>query len=357
MDGRSARWSALAGLTVCALGVTTGLVPWSRDASAADGSVSATVETQPVPHGGDAADDPAIWVNPLDPALSAVVGTDKQGGLAVYDMAGAQLQYLPTGEMNNVDVRSAGPSAFRLGGRPISLVVAGNRSTNAIAVYELDPATRQLRDIAARAIQPSFEVYGSCLYRSAATGRYFAFVNSKSGQVEQWQLFDNGSGRVDATLVRSFVVGSQAEGCVADDELGHLYLGEETRGIWKYGAEPAAGDARTLVAATSGAGPLVGQVEGMSLSYGPGGTGLLIVSSQDNSSFVVYRREGDNGFVTSFTVVAGGSIDGTEDTDGVDVSAANLGPAFPSGALVVQDGKNDNGNQNFKLVPLERILA
>src|SRR5262245_25704161 len=36
-------------------------------------AVTATVETDPVPHGGDAADDPAIWVNPNDPAQSAVI--------------------------------------------------------------------------------------------------------------------------------------------------------------------------------------------------------------------------------------------------------------------------------------------
>src|SRR5262249_34922623 len=31
-------------------------------------TVTATVETDPVPHGGDAADDPAIWINPKDAA-------------------------------------------------------------------------------------------------------------------------------------------------------------------------------------------------------------------------------------------------------------------------------------------------
>ena len=60
-----------------------------------------------VPHDGDAADDPAVWVNPDDPSKSVIVGTDKEGGLMVYDLAGRQLQYLPVGDMNNVDVRPA----------------------------------------------------------------------------------------------------------------------------------------------------------------------------------------------------------------------------------------------------------
>lgn len=43
-------------------------------------TVYATVETTPVPSGGDAADDVAIWVHPTDVSMSAVVGTNKQGG-------------------------------------------------------------------------------------------------------------------------------------------------------------------------------------------------------------------------------------------------------------------------------------
>jgi 3-phytase len=44
------------------------------------------------------------------------------------------------------------------------------------------------------------------------------------------------------------------------------------------------------------------------------------------------------------------------DTDGIDATAASLGPAFPQGVFVAQDGKNDSGNQNFKLVPWQAIV-
>ena len=54
--------------------------------------VTATVETEPVRHAGDAADDPAIWIHPLDPSLSVVLGDDKEGGLCVYGLDGALLQ-------------------------------------------------------------------------------------------------------------------------------------------------------------------------------------------------------------------------------------------------------------------------
>jgi myo-inositol-hexaphosphate 3-phosphohydrolase len=328
------------------------------EAPAGAGSVPATVETQPVGHSGDAADDAAVWVSPVDPAQSAVVATDKQGGLYVYDLAGQPLQYLPVGNVNNVDVRSAADArAFVLGGRAISLVVVGNRSNNSIGLFALNAGTRQLEDVSARTIQPGIPAYGSCLYRSAGTGTFYVFVTSKTGQVEQWELSDNGAGRIDAGLVRAFQLGSQLEGCVADDELGHLYVGEETVGIWKFGAEPAAGATGTLIAATSSSGPLVPQVEGLAIAHGPGGTGYLIASSQGSDSYVVYTRAGDNSFVRSFTVASNGGVDGTQDTDGIDVVTANLGPAFPSGLFVAQDGVNEGGNQNFKLVAYQEITA
>jgi 3-phytase len=283
------------------------------------------------------------------------VATDKQGGLLVYDLAGRELQYLPVGDVNNVDVRS-GADGLMLGGRSVSLVVAGNRSSNTLGVYELDPDTRQLTDVLADAIEPELEVYGSCLYRSAESGSLYAFVNSKEGEVEQWELADDGSGKVVGERVRSLQVGSQTEGCVADDDLGHLYVGEETKGIWKFGAEPDAATSGKLIHATSPSGPLVGDVEGLTIAYGTGGNGYLIASSQGESEYVVYAREGNNEHLGNFSIVSGGGIDGAEETDGIDVTTADLGPAFPSGVFVAQDGNNDDGAQNFKMVPFDEVF-
>ena len=129
------------------------------------GLISATVETDPVPRTGDAADDAAIWIDRRDRSRSTVIGTDKQGGLVVYDLSGRQIQYLPVGDVNNVDVRSdtdAGPS-FVLGGEPVSLVTAGNRGDNSIGIYKVIADTRQLQDVAARVINPGIETYGSCM--------------------------------------------------------------------------------------------------------------------------------------------------------------------------------------------------
>ena len=315
-------------------------------------SVAAAVETDPVPNGGDAADDPAIWVNTRDPSRSTVIGTDKEGGLAVYDLGGKQLQYLPHGRMNNVDLRDG----FRLAGAEVTLVTASNRDTNTIAIYKVDPASRRLENVAVRDIHPGLETYGSCMYHSRKTGRLYYVVDSKDGGVEQWELFDAG-GRVDAKEVRSFDVGSQVEGCVADDDLGRLYVSEEDVGIWRYGAEPGEGDERVKVDSTGSSGHLVADVEGLAITYGDGGEGYLIASSQGDSSYVIYERRGPNPFVHRFKVRGGDSIDGTEDTDGIDVTTADLGATFSGGLFVAQDGENDSGNQNYKLVPWEAVIG
>lgn len=314
-------------------------------------NIEATVETEPVPNGGDSADDPAIWINPANPALSTIIGTDKSGGLAVYDLSGKQIQYVPDGLMDNVDLRDN----FTLGGQKVSIVTASNRKDNSIAIYKVNPQTRQLEPAAARVIKNGIPIYGMCMYRSAKSNKTYYFGTSKTGEVEQWELFDNGAGKVDAKSVRKFKVGTVVEGCVADDELGHFYVSEEAIGIWKYGAEPETGDARTQVDKVGG-GNLVADVEGLTLAYEPNGKGYLMVSSQGNYSYAVYRREGSNEFVKKFRIGNGSSIDGAEETDGIDVTTANLGPAFPSGVFVVQDGFNDKGNQNFKLVPFQSII-
>jgi 3-phytase len=158
-------------------------------------------------------------------------------------------------------------------------------------------------------------------------------------------------------MARSFQVGGRTEGCVADDQLGHLYIGEEEVGIWKYGAEPATGDARTSVDTTGPGGHLISQVEGLAIYDAGTGQGYLIASSQGANSFVLYRREGSNAYVETFAIAAGNGIDAVSVTDGIDVTSANLGPAFPRGMFVVQDDRNGRENQNFKVVPWHSILA
>jgi 3-phytase len=323
-------------------------------------SVTATVETDPVHHRGDAADDPAIWIHPADPAQSTVIGDDKHGGLLVYGLDGRELQWIdPELALNNVDLRPGFPLAGRFSDgaahEKVDLVGVGNETGSSLRFYKVNPATRKLEP-AGDVKGVGFPPYGSCMYRSAKTGRFHYFANGKDGIVQQWELRDDGKGGVAATKVREFDVGSQVEGCVADDLLGHFYVGEETVGIWKYGAEPDAGDRRTAVDRCGKNGRLVADVEGLAIYALPDGTGYLLASSQGNDSFTVYRREGENPYLGAFRIVDG-AVDGCSDTDGIEVTSAALGPAFPRGLFVAQDGSNKGGNQNYKLVPWERIAT
>ena len=308
------------------------------------------VETEPVHTPGDAADDPAIWRHPLDPSLSTILGTDKDSGLAVYDLSGNELQFLDDGRLNNVGLRHA----FPLSGESVDLVTAGNQSDSTIAIYRVNRATRALENVAARKIR-TCAPYGSCMYRSPITGKLYYFVNAREGTVEQWELFDNGDGKVEAQRRRAFEVGYRPEGCVADDDYGYLYLGVEEIGIWRFQAEPDAGTEHLVIDHTGLEGHLTAEVEGLAIYYSDHRSGYLIASSQGSNEFVVYRREPDNAYVTSFKIVAGNRIDGVSHTDGIDVASFYLGPRFPKGVFVAQDDSNDGSNQNFKLVSWELI--
>src|SRR5262245_9468147 len=318
-------------------------------------TVSATVETVPVPDGGDAADDMAIWVHPTVPGLSLVIGTDKDQGLAVYDLSGNQLQFLPDGQLNNVDLRYG----FPLGLAQVALVTSGERSNDLLAVYAVDPVSRTLSNVAARDIPLGFQVYGCCMYRSQDTGEYYFFGTSENGVVKQFRLFEAAGGGVDAQEVRTFDVGGQSEGCVADDENGWFFVSEEDVGIWRYGAEPGDGDSRIPVDTVGPSGHLTADVEGLSIYYAPGGAGYLLASSQGSNTFVVYQRAAPHAYLLTFQVGTNGGlgIDGVSETDGIDVTNRGLGSAFPGGLFVAQDDNNTSPslNQNFKLVPWPAI--
>ncbi len=312
---------------------------------------SAKAETTPVPTQGDAADDPAIWIHPLDPAKSRVLGTNKKGGLHVYSLDGRELQCVsPNAKPNNVDLIYN----FTWGAKVVDLAVASSRaggkgkSGSGLKVWTIDPGTGHVAELAPGLTAPTFDgsdAYGLCTYRSPKNGAAYVFVTNHDGRVEQYRLDGNAEGALAATKVRSFAVGSQAEGCVADRELGRLYVGEEDQGIWEYGAEPDAGEKRTLVAKV-GENGLTADVEGLTIYYAPEEKGYLIASSQGSNHFHIYERSGKHAHVLTVDPQAGtfGDID---ETDGVDVTNEATSERFPAGLLVVQDGKNEGG-QNFK---------
>lgn len=312
-------------------------------------SVTASAETAPVESPEDAADDPAIWVHPLDPQQSVIIGTDKQRGLLVYDLEGRLLQSLYDGRLNNVDLRDG----FKIGGRLMTLVAASNRSDRTIALYFLNPDTRRLIRAGPPVPTGLWNPYGLCMYAQPG-GDYFIFVNdSNDGLYRQWRIRVEGEAIV-AERVRDFEVGSKAEGCVADDETGSLYVAEEDVGLWEYRAIADGGRTRGMIDRVGGRNGLMADIEGVSIWHGGHGGGFIVVSNQGANSYAVYRREAGHAFVGLFQIADNDAqgIDGVTETDGLAITSQPLGAHYQEGLLVVQDGRNLPAGQfqNFKFV-------
>lgn len=344
---------------------TVGLVAGCQSSSvdpgrkpAAVASVTARVETAPFAGRGDIADDSAIWVDSAHPSRSVVIADDKAeaskgGGIGVFDMRGRMLSFRADGKIGNVDVRSG----FGVKGSSKVLVGANNRTDDTISLWILDPATRRLEPLSAGSLKTADDNYGFCLYHSRVSGKFYAFVTTKGrGPLQQFQLTADASGDVAARLVRTLPLSSTTESCVADDARGALYVGQEDVAIWRYGAEPGARRKRRSVDKV-GKGHLVADIEGMAIATGRRGSGYLLVSSQGDSTFAVYKRRAPNTFVAQFKVRGAHGVDGVSESDGLDVTASNAGPGFGGGLLVVHDGHNKGGKvSNLKYVRLADLL-
>lgn len=311
--------------------------------------IEAVVETASVAGTGDAADDPAVWVAE-NPADSLIFGTDKDNGVYVYTMTGAEHAYLPEGRLNNVDVRYG----FDLGDRVVDLAAASDRSNGGIAFFFIDPASREVTYVGAVTVAGVTEPYGFCLYRSPVDQSLYAFLSDKEpGTFVQYALGWDGT-VVTTQEVRRVTLGTIAEGCVADDRTGQLYMNEENVGVWTMGAEPTDPAEPQPIAVTDGR-EIAADAEGAALLPQGERGGWLVVSSQGDNTYAVYDLE-SHAFVTRLQIVDA-VIDGATHTDGLDISAADLGPEFPAGVLVVQDDENDTGGQNFKFVDLRSVIA
>ena len=263
----------------------------------------------------------------------------------MYDLTGKQLQYLPVGRLNNVDVRTG----FVHGGKQVDLAVASNRDHNSLHLFAIDPTSGQLSDIGQIAT-PITEIYGLCMFKDRQ-GAIHAIANDKDGTFLQYRL-DGSSGSPRGELVRQFKVASQPEGCVADDRTQRLFVGEEDEAVWTLDAR---GDAPAKLEKVIGVGgPLHDDVEGLALYQGAKAD-YLVISSQGNDSYLVLDAAAPYAVRGAFRVGlnAERGIDGASETDGLEVTSANLGGIWSRGMLVVQDGRKrmPEGAQNYKYLP------
>lgn len=309
-------------------------------------SVAARGETQAVrTANADAADDPAIWRNPADPAASLIVGTDKRAGLYVYDLQGRQRSFIDAGRVNNVDLRDMGAAGI--------LVAASDRNDPAnamLALFRLDPATATLTPLG-KVPAGAGEAYGVCLYQSETA--LYAFNVLKDGTIRQLAL--TLAGTPSGALVRTMKLATQSEGCVVDPRTHRLYVAEEDVGLWRFDARADGSTQPVRVAAADGK-QLVADAEGVAIAAeGPGDGGYLLVSSQGDNAYAVYRLR-DDAYMGRFRVAAG-RFGGTEQTDGIELITGDFGPDYPGGLFIAQDGINPPAAQNFKLAAWGDIKA
>ncbi|HYJ69163.1 MAG TPA: phytase [Nocardioidaceae bacterium] len=322
--------------------------------------VPADDETEPVAHAGDAADDPAIWVHPTSPGQSLIIGNDKQGALETYNLDGSREQRITTGTAfwGNVDVRQG----VTIGGQTLDVAAVYN---GGLRLFTVNSATRRLQlstDNGGLLSAPLGE--GLCLYDSQVSNELYLYLISRAKRIRLYRVHDTDrDGLLQVKFLREFRLTSEAEGCVADDERGRLYVDQEDVGLWRFGAEPTDSTTGTLIDEVQPDGHLAADAEGVTMVDTGGQGGYIIASAQNiadprNSYFVVYNRA-TNAYLGSFRIVNGPNADACERTDGITAYAGNLGAAFPAGLFVCQDNGNrsPSANQDFKLTRLDKILA
>ncbi len=288
-------------------------------------------------------DDPAIWIDSLDPSRSLILGTDKgdsTGGVYVFTLDGridSTRTRRPMQRPNNVDI----VRGVRLGGALVDIAVAAERGTMSLRIFRLPDMTpidggglRVFDGDSSRAPM------GIALYRRPTDGEVFAIVGGKSGPAEgylwQYRLRDAGNGTLRGEKVRAFGRYSgtkEIEAIAVDQALGFVYYSDETVGIRKYHADPGHPAAATELALFGTTG-FVRDHEGIAVYPTSDSTGYLVVSDQQGQRLQIFAREGAPGAPHTHTVLATIPVAAVE-TDGLEVTAIALSPAFPEGLLVM----------------------
>ncbi len=362
--------------------------------------VTAVVETPALfddAAGGDSdADDPAIWVNRADKSRSRVIGTAKNGGLRVYDLAGLEVQSIAPpegGRFNNVDL----VTGFGAGRQDFAVVT--DRGLDKLRIYRID-ASGKLTDVTAGDVPLLFskddaEVETQATgYGLATYGRYAVVSRRHSTRLGIFRLEEQKNTvtyRITDTidLPKEFQLPNgvswtpclepgedpQIEGMVVDAEAGVLYAAQEDVALWKIRLDrdrfvgvprvvehvaefgtPGTYDPETeecVPGPDAGFGGRIrADVEGATIYPTGKRDGYLVVSSQGDSKFYVYDRR-TNRPVKSLQVVDGQRTDGVQHSDGAAATSVPL-PGYPNGLLVLHDGENtpDGGrvSTNFKYV-------
>lgn len=289
-------------------------------------------------------DDPAIWLHPTDKSKSLIIGTDKEvgGGLYVFDLEGKIVnKFLDMQRPNNVDVAYG----LNINGKKVDVAITTERMANRIRVFSLP----DLKPIDNGGI-PVFvgetgeeyrDAMGIALYTKkldSTSSTIYAIVGRKNGPsgtyLWQYELKGNQNGNVTAHVVRKFGEYSgekEIEAIAVDNELGYVYYSDETVGVRKYYVDPAMNNNTQL--AFFAQNDAKRDHEGISIYKTSDTEGYILVSNQQNNSFLVYPREGSSGNPHIHLLLADIPVS-TIESDGSDAIKGNFGTTFPNGFLV-----------------------
>jgi len=317
------------------------------------------LETDPSPYPGDSIDDVAIWYDTSDPENSVVMATLKASnqrpvlptGLLTYDLMGNQLQFLSGGTPNNIDLRPGFPAQ----GSTISIIAASHWYSGKVGLYRLDSATRRVSLIKLFSTGVD-KLRGLCMAKQVDQFYYFAVGGT--GVVEQYRI----AALDEVVLERRWKLGSEAEGCVADDLGGRVYIAEENTGIWSLpldpGLDPGQESKPALFDKVRLLGPLKKGIEGLAILKHEANR-YLVASIQEKNRFAIYDLD-DQSYIAAFRIKATNDIDDVTNTDGIEIFNGPLGQQFPNGLIVVHDDQNEQNklqlNQNFKFISRKQLL-
>ena len=379
-------------------------------------NVSPSVETpNRAPAGTNDADDAAIWVHPTDPSQSLILGSVKQWGLDVYRPDGTVVQTLGAGggRFNNVDL------VYPNAGSAEALAIVTDRKTDKLHIYRVDTApTPQATPVVEVTAAGVPLLFGTSAPVASKTAYGIAAWRTPGGAIEVFVSQENTTNlqKVVLTGVGTSSVGYQkvgpvlslpntftlpngqswtpcfnpskptwqahVEGMVVDPANGTLWADQELVGLWsistnfegpqpvptqlvhklkRYGQTWTVQNSKCVINNSStsyGDAYLPGDLEGIGLYRSGNGTGgYLFMSNQKGSVFTVFDRDGV-AYRGAFKVVAAGAIDAVTQTDGVAVTNVSMGPAFPQGMVITQDGANSNpSGTNFKFTPWQSVAS
>lgn len=305
-------------------------------------------------------DDPAIWVNPENPAESLILGTDKDedGALYVFDLKGKIISEKVVRGLkrpNNVDVEYG----LIINGKPVDIAVVAERLTHKIRVFSLPdmkPIDNGGLEVYSGETGEGFrDLMGIAVYKRPSDNAIFVIPGRKNGPADnylwQYQLQDDGQGKAKATLVRKFGKYSQKkeiEAIAVDDALGYVYYSDENVGVRKYYADPKKGNEELALFATTG---IKEDHEGISIYALNDSTGYILLSDQQANQFHVFPREGVKGNPHQHDLIKVVKVS-THESDGSEICSVPLDNTFTKGLFVAM-----SDNKTFQLYRWEDIAG